>query len=54
MDFTIIYNKNKFDIKFPLDDTVGQLKKHLQDIIGNRTELLKYIMLLFSSILEID
>lgn len=37
VDFTVIYNKNKFDVKFPLDDTVGQLKKHLQDIIGERS-----------------
>lgn len=34
VDLTVIYNKQKFDIKFSLDQTIGQLKKHLQDIIG--------------------
>ncbi|XP_046659519.1 ubiquitin domain-containing protein UBFD1-like [Homalodisca vitripennis] len=34
IDFTVIYNKNKYDVQFPLDDNVGQLKKHLEDVIG--------------------
>ncbi|XP_054288770.1 ubiquitin domain-containing protein UBFD1-like isoform X1 [Macrosteles quadrilineatus] len=34
IDFTVIYNKNKHDVQFPLDDNVGQLKKHLEDVIG--------------------
>lgn len=44
VDFTVIYNKNKFDVKFPLDDTVGQLKKHLQDIIGVPQSLQKVMI----------
>jgi hypothetical protein len=34
VDFKVIYNKNKYDVNFPLDSTVSQLKQHLQDIIG--------------------
>jgi hypothetical protein len=34
IDFKIVYNKRKYDITFGLDDTVGQLKAHLQDVIG--------------------
>ncbi len=34
IDFKIVYNKKKYDITFGLDDTVGQLKAHLQDVIG--------------------
>ncbi|PSN43632.1 Ubiquitin domain-containing protein UBFD1 [Blattella germanica] len=34
VDFKVIYNKNKFDVNFLLDNTVGQLKQHLQGIIG--------------------
>lgn len=32
--FKVIYNKNKYDISFPLNCTVMQLKSHLQNIIG--------------------
>lgn len=34
IDFKIIYNKRKIDVNFPLDDTVKNLKAHLQDIIA--------------------
>ncbi|XP_046735230.1 ubiquitin domain-containing protein UBFD1-like isoform X2 [Diprion similis] len=34
IDFKIIYNKQKIDVNFPLDDTVKDLKAHLQDIIA--------------------
>ncbi|XP_066992215.1 ubiquitin domain-containing protein UBFD1 isoform X1 [Anabrus simplex] len=34
VDFKVIYNKTKYDISFELDNTVGQLKQHLQDVIG--------------------
>ncbi|KAK6630732.1 hypothetical protein RUM44_002901 [Polyplax serrata] len=30
----VIYNKNKYDVNFPLNQTVMQLKHHLQNIIG--------------------
>lgn len=39
IDFTVIYNKNKYDVQFPLDDNVGQLKKHLEDVIGKYLEV---------------
>lgn len=35
VDFKVIYNKKKYDVNFPLDDTIGQLKLHLQDITGD-------------------
>lgn len=34
IDFKIIYNKQKIDVNFPLDNTVKDLKAHLQDIIA--------------------
>lgn len=32
--FRVIYNKNKYDVSFPLNLTVMELKTHLQSIIG--------------------
>jgi len=34
VEFKIVFNKKKYDISFGLDDTVGALKVHLQDIIS--------------------
>lgn len=34
IDFKVIYNKNKYDVTFALDSTVGELKVHLEDVIG--------------------
>jgi len=34
VEFKIVFNKKKYDITFGLDDTVGALKVHLQDIIS--------------------
>lgn len=34
VNFIVIHNKNKFDVDFPLDDTVSKLKLHLQNIIN--------------------
>ena len=33
VEFKVVFNKKKFDISFGLDDTIGALKVHLQDII---------------------
>ncbi|XP_014271163.1 ubiquitin domain-containing protein UBFD1 [Halyomorpha halys] len=33
VSFTVIHNKNRFDVQFPLDETVSKLKQHLQNII---------------------
>jgi len=41
IDFIVIYNKIKYDVQFPLDDNVGQLKKHLEDVIGVPKDLQK-------------
>lgn len=35
----VIYNKNKYDVNFPLNQTVMQLKHHLQNIIGMNSTL---------------
>lgn len=32
--FKVIFSKSKYDITFPLDDTVAQLKDHLEVITG--------------------
>ncbi|KAL0104043.1 hypothetical protein PUN28_017026 [Cardiocondyla obscurior] len=34
IDFTVIYNKQKISVNFPLDGTVAELKTHLQKIIS--------------------
>jgi len=39
--FLVIYNKVKYDIEFPLDDTVADLKVHLNKIIGVPNNLQK-------------
>ena len=32
--FQVVYNKKKYDISFGVEETVGALKAHLQDVIG--------------------
>ena len=32
--FKVIFNKKKYDVSFPLDSTIAQLKEHLHTIIG--------------------
>ncbi|KAK9502531.1 hypothetical protein O3M35_011299 [Rhynocoris fuscipes] len=32
--FVVIHNKNKYDVEFPLDETVAKLKLHLQNLLG--------------------
>ncbi|GLG97244.1 Ubiquitin domain-containing protein UBFD1, partial [Gryllus bimaculatus] len=34
IDFKVVYNKNKYDVSFAVDKTIGELKVHLEDIIG--------------------
>jgi len=34
IEFKVVFNKKKYDITFNVDETVGALKSHLQDIIG--------------------
>jgi len=35
IEFTIIYNKQKYEVKFPLDETVDALKNHIEKLTGN-------------------
>ena len=32
--FKVVYNKQKYDINFPLDETVQSLKDHLTSVTG--------------------
>ncbi|XP_046403305.1 ubiquitin domain-containing protein UBFD1-like isoform X2 [Ischnura elegans] len=34
VDFKVIFTKKKYDVTFPLDNSVSELKFHLRDIIG--------------------
>ena len=34
VDFKVVYNKKKLDVTFLLDETVLELKKHLEKITG--------------------
>ena len=34
IDFKIVFNKKKFDVTFGVEETIGALKSHLQDILG--------------------
>ena len=40
VSFKVIYNKQKHDLTFPLDDTVIDLKKHLEEITGETVLLI--------------
>ncbi|KAL1129116.1 hypothetical protein AAG570_013647, partial [Ranatra chinensis] len=42
--FVVIYNKNKYDIEFAIDETVAKLKLHLQNIIGVPQSLQKVMI----------
>jgi len=37
VEFTIIYNKQKYEVKFALDETVDALKNHIEKLTGNHT-----------------
>jgi len=34
VEFTIIYNKQKYEVKFALDETVDALKNHVEKLTG--------------------
>ncbi|XP_064609055.1 ubiquitin domain-containing protein UBFD1-like isoform X2 [Liolophura sinensis] len=34
IDFKVIFNKQKYDVTFPLDSTIGSLKTHIQTLTG--------------------
>ena len=35
VEFTVIYSKQKHEVKFALDDTVDALKNHIEKLTGN-------------------
>jgi len=35
VEFTVIYNKQKYEVKFALDETVDALKNHIEKLTGN-------------------
>lgn len=43
-DFRVIFNKQKFDIRFDLNSTIGQLKAHLHSVIGVPREMQKVMV----------
>lgn len=34
VDFKVIFNKQKYDVTFPTDETVAKLKSHIQTLTG--------------------
>ncbi|QQP35249.1 Ubiquitin domaincontaining protein UBFD1like [Caligus rogercresseyi] len=44
LDFKVIYNKKKHDIRFGSDNTVGELKAHLQSIIQIPPAMMKLMI----------
>ena len=52
VSFKVIYNKQKHDVTFPLDDTVIDLKKHLEEITGEIVLLIGTLIVLFGSTLD--
>lgn len=44
VDFKVIYNKKKFDINFGSDNTVGELKNHLQSVIEIPPAMMKVMI----------
>lgn len=35
VEFKIVYNKQKYDVTFPTNETVAKLKAHVQTLTGN-------------------
>ena len=35
VEFKVIFNKQKFDVNFPMDNTVRKLKEHVQTLTGS-------------------
>ena len=42
VEFMIIYNKQKYEIKFALDETVDALKNHIEKLTGNHNLFVSY------------
>lgn len=42
VEFKVIFSKSKYDITFPLDDTVAQLKDHLEIITGGCYSVVRF------------
>jgi len=35
VEFTVIYSKQKYEVKFALDETVDALKNHIEKLTGD-------------------
>ena len=42
VDFKVVYNKQKYDINFALDDSVSSLKQHLETLTGISIVIIVY------------
>ena len=42
VEFKVIFNKQKFDVNFPMDNTVRKLKEHVQTLTGSGTSSVSY------------
>lgn len=34
VEFKVIFNKQKYDVKFPIKSAVNKLKEHIESLIG--------------------
>ena len=44
VEFTVIYNKQKYELKFALDETVDTLKTHIEKLTGNNCHTCKILL----------
>lgn len=44
VEFKVIYNKKKYDVSFSLNATIGELKSHLQPMIGIAPAMMKVMV----------
>lgn len=47
VDFKVIYNKQKYDVSFPIDDSVSKLKTHIQELTGELSLFSHFCLYLF-------
>ena len=47
VDLKIIWNKNKYDLKIPVDSTGAKLKESIHSLTGKRTQQLTFSSLLY-------
>ena len=55
VSFKVIYNKQKHDVTFPLDKTVIDLKKHLEEITGKKfSKFIYFIIKLYKTCSQVN